>query len=473
MKKILVIILLNLVVALFTACQSTPDEEIITAKDNGALIEAAEQNNSVSTEPFSIEMLNIPDKLSLSIIEDNLHINVDADIHIPDVESFQIIRVEGTDFLQQQVTFLFNYFCSDSDMYIMQSEMTKQQVEEQIINLKARLQEAKNNDDEGDIQICEDQIAIYSEKLLTAPETFQKIISDGSLYLVDELHPNSDDIVGQYTGLFVTDGEKDFRVYNNSDRKEPITFVREGGGGGGRALKTNAKIKFKKHDDILSGSIYRIPIDENTTAEQQPYLSNLEITPFEAKQIVDDFLLNTNIPMVSKEIYLVKGSNFGFAYEVECARLVNGAPCAIVEGEASGGADKFSQNWAYERLKVLVTENGIHTFEWNSPLEIMNTVVENCNLLPFSDIQSILETMLPIVYEYEANQLQGYDTIINIDNIELTQVRVSEQNSITTGLLVPSWRFYGTKTINEQTTYGCWLTINAVDGSVINTDIGY
>ncbi len=53
--------------------------------------------------------------------------------------------------------------------------------------------------------------------------------------------------------------------------------------------------------------------------------------------------------------------------------------------------------------------------------------------------------------------------------------RISEADSFDTGLLVPVWDFMGTVT-NEaygEEEYRSVLTINAVDGSIIDRALGY
>ena len=59
---------------------------------------------------------------------------------------------------------------------------------------------------------------------------------------------------------------------------------------------------------------------------------------------------------------------------------------------------------------------------------------------------------------------------IEIDRIELGLMRVYEQNNLDTGVIVPVWDFYGK--INGKSE-GTYLTINAVDGSIIDRVGGY
>ena len=58
-------------------------------------------------------------------------------------------------------------------------------------------------------------------------------------------------------------------------------------------------------------------------------------------------------------------------------------------------------------------------------------------------------------------------------------MRVLEQGSTDNGLLIPVWNFYGTRQRSfasgntDETLHGIMLTINAIDGSIIDRALGY
>ena len=56
-------------------------------------------------------------------------------------------------------------------------------------------------------------------------------------------------------------------------------------------------------------------------------------------------------------------------------------------------------------------------------------------------------------------------------------MRISEENSFDTGLLVPVWEFLGTKESNYEKSDSSeeknLLTINGIDGTVIDVQLGY
>ena len=63
---------------------------------------------------------------------------------------------------------------------------------------------------------------------------------------------------------------------------------------------------------------------------------------------------------------------------------------------------------------------------------------------------------------------------IKVTNVSLEYTRISEKDSFDTGLVVPVWNFGGTVTDEfGDVKTGAVLSINAIDGSVINQELGY
>jgi len=97
---------------------------------------------------------------------------------------------------------------------------------------------------------------------------------------------------------------------------------------------------------------------------------------------------------------------------------------------------------------------------------------------PFSEIREIFEKMMSVEYE-SWTELSELD--FEIDRVTLSRQRIVDKNAGGTGLLVPAWNFYGK--LNEKSLAEdggkfekigeSFMTINAVDGSVIDIQKGY
>lgn len=140
------------------------------------------------------------------------------------------------------------------------------------------------------------------------------------------------------------------------------------------------------------------------------------------------------------------------------------------------GKDYVKKMWENEAVSIAVNDSGIVDFYYLSPLSIDDTVVEKSSIKSFSEIKDTFEQM--VVIENASDDLEGMTesqkVSIKVTDVRLVYTRISEKDSFDTGLIVPVWDFEGTITDEygyEQT--GNILSINAIDGSVIDPYLGY
>ena len=298
-------------------------------------------------------------------------------------------------------------------------------------------------------------------------------------------------VIGSYLGLhaaenavpgYTKDFGAQFWVKNNDDMLTSAVFSENAMHLSGRAKATGAGLFYS----AAAASAFNAPNSKMplpTDAAQKAGVS-----PDEARAKVESFLEANGLPFDTHDIGFAQGESSGsdpkpYCYMLECRRIVEGVPCASAGvGASYASNDALAESWDYERMSFRVDGSGIISMNWNSPLTIMNTVVEDCTLMPFEDIVSVFEKMMPISHEPLAREDFMGSVNFDIDRVSLEFVRVTEQNSIGHGLLVPAWCFYGTSTAiyNDGTRYdhhsdgyGCHLIVNAVDGSVIDPQKGY
>ena len=135
------------------------------------------------------------------------------------------------------------------------------------------------------------------------------------------------------------------------------------------------------------------------------------------------------------------------------------------------GEDYVKKMWESEAIVVAVNDEGIVEFQYGSPISIDETVVEQSNIKTFEEIKNTFEEM--VVIENAPTDEEG-KTVIDVTNVNLVYTRISEKDRFDTGLIVPVWDFEGTIVDEygmEQT--GNILSINAIDGTVINRELGY
>ena len=155
----------------------------------------------------------------------------------------------------------------------------------------------------------------------------------------------------------------------------------------------------------------------------------------------------------------------------------------------------YARPWGYEFVSFIVSENGIDAIKWIEPVQVVETVTPDAQLLTLEQVTPIFEKMLITRLE---PRLEIYTDPIELDcdvsSVALELVRIKEHNVIgKEGLLVPAWVFYGHLTQRTMYTSGTVYTydmignvgssvlgppavimaINAIDGSVIDLEMGY
>ncbi len=150
--------------------------------------------------------------------------------------------------------------------------------------------------------------------------------------------------------------------------------------------------------------------------------------------------------------------------------------------------------WELENIYLDVGRDGILSFDWTAPSTQPMVQQAQSALLPFEEIASIANTMLPEVIVgpketplTQLDQYNGFETRMDVDitKVSLSLMRIRDKGSLQ-GTIVPVWDFWGTsdwydaepnaygyqeKGMNYE--YRPMLTLNAVDGTVVNRQLGY
>lgn len=170
------------------------------------------------------------------------------------------------------------------------------------------------------------------------------------------------------------------------------------------------------------------------------------------------------------------------AYVFYFTREVNGIQSTYDthDGTDVEAEDKYGNILPYERLTILSDDSGIIFFEYVSHSKVTEIKNDNVKIKSFEDIYEIFKDSFETKYVLTDN-LEFKKVTYNITRIALGLSRVRIKDSTSEYMLLPVWDFFGTKETQsyDGTTYKdsfldfSLLTINAVDGSVINRGLGY
>lgn len=152
--------------------------------------------------------------------------------------------------------------------------------------------------------------------------------------------------------------------------------------------------------------------------------------------------------------------------------------------------------WEMEQVFMVVGQEGLLSFIWNSPSSDPVVQEPRTALMPFDEIAAIADAMLPVVVTgpsdarslVEIDEINGVKSYMDLEitKVSLSLMRVRDKGSLQ-GTIVPVWDFWGTYTwywqdeddtqpyMNKGTvlTTAPMLTLNAVDGNVVSRLFGY
>lgn len=504
-------------VSLLVACQSTPDERVIIQKDLEQMITLATSGQK-ETEGL-INNLGIPARYETSREKGSFKVTVDANVVLPDTDKIPLIRVEAQFFNQEMVDGVINQVFNKDKLYdpYLLSNRTKLEIAEILIDLnnQKRIIEQQgtiplNTDLKNDNE--KDSSGVYSADQDLKICNQLDVIND-TIKVFEDLQKNASDekqfneVKGLLQNCDITAGlPMEERKAYQGKRLEMANASQMNPQGGMRSIFAVNDEVYNRYSltyinrrdfDTMFGEYYteeiwmRIANEHDVSIAKA--LSDPTLTMKQAQDIADDFLLQIGIDnLVCERSEKVIGG-FGFrpgevrmgnlvkGYCLQYVRDVRGAPVTYTNIESvSSGNEEVFWNWAYEKMTVIVDDSGIVGMLWEAPYKLLDTITDNTTMLPFSQIQDVFEKMIIISNSYYEERRAH----LHITEVRLGMMRICEQDCSTTGLLIPVWDFFGTLTTyyeeegvqksHTQDDMGqSWLTINAIDGSIINRCLGY
>ncbi len=502
-KNINKIVGLTLCIGMLTGCAQTPESSLV--KPKGSKIENAytetegvdmvNEDSSENTKDKNTavrttirDLLNAPETYKSQTTDDSakLVVNTDATVEIPDVEKISAISVTPAEVTQDLLDRITDAFFSEAKLYTSDSyyTQTKDEIKKTLDELKEDVANGNldpynwGTDEDGNLYYnIYDDIEYWEEQYQSAPET--KTLAEGRPVAGSQETENGT-AENEFSGVAqMPDGSEYFYMTSSYGSDTLSVKIRKLAKSGGEKLPVDTT-----WSDYTSSSKGEKPTEES-----------IGISLDEAKKMVQekvDKMGITNLQFSDWSYALCNNlekdnslSNLGSGYAIYYTRTINGVP--ITRTMADGGAledmDSTMETWSYESLYFFVDKDGIESMYYSNPYTIGETKTENLNLLPFSEIMKTYEKMMVVTnadnMEYEKSRV--YD----VDRIVLGYARIYEPSTDPhTGLLVPVWDFFGSRKVegdydgnsySDITDYPNWsfLTINAVDGSIIDRDLGY
>lgn len=500
-------ILLLFLLALF-ACQPTPEKDAVRQKNQSEMIEMAQGTGEHGPVEVHLEaqkpdfraLYDIPERLveSFTGADGRLTVHIHADVKVPD-QPMPIVRVHPVDFSQEFVYQLWARLIGDTPMYLHSDVRTKEGVEHEMqYYLSIANGEFENGMDTPEEAM--EQVKRLQEEYLTVPEGEPPRLSDGTLQVKTTGSEDTGAVWARCTELEAYDqySGKYIQIRNNYDNDELLQDS-----GGGLPVTRGAYLHYSSGEVARAYDGHerypRIWV-QRTDSLPEGVDRFLKTSPKEAWERAEAILQEAGLsdtfqvaavrlmPDVEERYdstarMWVMGDLDGYGYEVHCARLVRGVPCNTTQHYniyLFAFQDLTAPEWRSEKVTLRFGDGPAYEFDWSSPMETDECLVEDSTLLPFSEIMGIAEKRLPLLLDsYARREELGEEGLtVDIDRIDLGIWRIREKDSVETGLLVPAWCFYLDMDIHTEN-YDSGrrptdiLIINAVNGTLIDPWNGY
>jgi len=509
-KKKAIVPMLTVMCMSLTACVKSPQEDIVQNKDFDVMIEEAEntEEDAIYYDDV-VEEVNENAQIYQTELTDatlGVEVYVDAEVIIPEVDKLSVYRVSQKDISQEFIDKVretispgVSYYdgsimsITTKDVIAMDIQFNKELIEE--CNDESLIEEYQRNIEELEQQyeVAPERIEILdypSDNLIhSVEEKYNSNPNDAYYSWQHSLTPSAKVFYGMSDGA---DGHcRTLYAQNNCDYGNCLRYESTRNG----YAFTSVVVVEDGITDELKGD-NELPVLQDwlvadcTTAslyDNEP----LSISESDARGVADKLM--TDLGLSEYEYYdgglyfehpdmrFKDGETFYFdgtlryreIYEFVYMRNMDGvlvdntAGAKLTDGWAE---DTYVKKlWSGEAVVVCVNDDGIVGFKYLSPISIDETIVEKASIKSFDEVKEIFEQMVVI-----ENVPEDGGVSIEVDSVELVYARISEKDSFDTGILVPVWNFKGTSTseygmVTERTV----LSINAIDGSVIDWELGY
>ena len=436
MKKTFVLLIITIM--LLSACQKTPEEEVVVGKGDDNLESIirstpAPTMNTKDTEQNETWQEKLDGK--------NVTVNIDAKIEFPQVAQLPVAEVKYLYLTEDDAWKAIQVFFRDAAVYD-KPLFTKEALMAQIVSLKKRLSEIENGTmpdyEEGDDEKIKKDIEYYTQLMQTAP---------------------SEDDAPQAIG------DLSFEEKNGREVIEVSANIGNNG--------SPATLMIARDEAAYGSTIYfsNCPDSLKKTATSE---NNMEMTLEQAVSLAQNTMSELGIEDMVLNKSGIVGSPQEQAFELNFIKSVNGIGIADYtthmmnqqEGEASIVAPFLGP----EKVNTYINDSGVLQFTMSGGIEMGDIINDNVNVLGIGEVKDIFTEQ--VFYNYYASEERPL--AINVERIELGYFIQSIKDHPGFFRAIPVWDFLATEVAFEGDSYTySVLTINAIDGSIIDRSLGY
>lgn len=456
MKKIISIVIVFVLCISMCSCQATPETIIVDNK--------GDENNIVPNSSGNV--FDCPDNWQHTIEKNNLYVEVDASVIVPDFDIVSLQKVVPDPFTKDQIIEIIDSFFPNSIIYdqMQQNILSKSDIEKQILTSRRVISEIQadttiDNDTKNDLIADRNEyISDLEEMYKSAPETVQA----QEISITDELIE---------TGAVLK--------FVNRDLGNVVGSMMIGSTSMENGMLTVLHITFASSNDL-----------DTLKSDSEP---TLNISVDKARESAAKAIQSLGVKDYTLDRLEVKEVRSEGRYQAIYVPYYDELPETYTNQNTDANAvqpENYDIVWYDEFISIEIGNDGIKQISWQFPAKAGETVQENIALLDFEEIQEKFSKQ--IVLQEQAFEQTSFlsGRKIYIDEIRLGVMKLKNKGN-QEHTLTPVWDFFGYSIdkYKEQRPGGVsldenmehtnntvghsFLTINALDGTVIDRTKGY
>ncbi len=479
-----------LFVACFTtACQPTPETEVVVGKNGSDLSNLIQETPTPAQSAQSTpggsgalyDELGAPQHWSYNTegLNGKLKINVDADVTLPNVTKLPVATARLRKFTQDDINKVAQVLLGKDVTWYKNAPMTKEEIEQSLMEEQKELSEAKSDPDSDPAMIekLEGGVEFWTEEYQKAPSQSDLEVTDINIGKVKiDLSDN------EYNGVCANAivGGQRYMIQAIAQQDEEEIY---------RISVTTSKYSYSFGGTDMDAP-YGVTLTKEQAAEQAKAI---------ASQLTNELTLCYVAPSAAHK----EEANRNWGWACVFMREINGCPTAYATEDVGSSMESEVQRPVhYEKMVIVMDDLGVTDFVWESPMTQTGIENDNASLKPFDEIsQRAIEQLFNKYGKFTAITEGEEDSTLNVTHVELGLMRVAKQNSDDYYYL-PVWNFFnelgyvpyklkpgfeeatppppadengdptGGVSMGYPQAWGS-VTINALDGSVIDRDLGY
>lgn len=458
-----------------TACQKTREEEVVKDKHSieDKVIENTNNDNDnekkvLGQEPKLVEK-KTSDTFTKTYEKDNVKIIVDAKVEQGSSENISSVVLEPKELTQQLIDTFLDNFIGDAPLYKRKYKgESKSVVQEEILDWQTARFNAENKWDEvkdsvdpyigngtqqETIKIIDRHISELENTLKRAPEKHEYIEIPRQLetikYKMHELYAPADNCE-----------KEDGMVRINIDE-----------------INGAANLVFSNFNHVHGYYTRR--------NEMKKVAETITMPLDEAIDMANEKMEELSVgEMYLRDIHnsvTVKNGKLTPCYILSFSKSINSWPILDLSPYQPIDRGAFEATQYYiEHLSISVDESGVIAFNWDNSTQQTEVLDDDVSIISFDEVIEIFENNIFQKVYREQKEL-GLEVVIEKITLSLYPVKMKGSKSFVT---VPVYDFVGYCYVqndadNEDTLieanrwFDSFLTINAIDGSIVDRLIGY